>query len=144
MEITKYNAVFKKELYGIYTRIAFGQRGKSGTEAMNRLWDILKKNQVQHKGINHWVYIRDDVMFVGVELISTDNVHSELEKCELQFSSFLYYRHVGPYYYLPSIHQEFEKKIKEEYNKVKYPIIEIFGPWQEDESKLETDLIYPV
>jgi hypothetical protein len=54
-------------------------------------------------GINHWVYLPDDKMFVGVELRGPHPSLSPvpLVPLEFQLSRYLKHVHVGPYQALP-------------------------------------------
>jgi hypothetical protein len=42
--------------------------GEVGLRLMNAMWQVVKGAQVPTTGINHWVYLPDGRMFVGVEL----------------------------------------------------------------------------
>jgi effector-binding domain-containing protein len=65
-----------------------------------------------------------------------------LEPKIINLSKYVYYKHVGPY----SGIGEAGAKVKEELTcrglQTGLPYIEIYGHWTEDETKLETELIW--
>ena len=42
--------------------------GDVGFRLMNEMWGVVKGSKLETTGINHWVYLADCRMFVGVEL----------------------------------------------------------------------------
>lgn len=144
MKYTKSSHQRDFQLFGVFGFIENGDRGKAGTKAMNELWEIIQASKLSHKGINHWVYLSDDKLFVGVELHYLENLNGQLEQLDISFNQYVSYLHIGPYHHLPLLHKQLISEIYSSKEEIKYPVIEVFGDWNDDESKLETELIYPI
>ena len=65
----------------------------------------------------------------------TDDVSGDAHAC---------YRHIGPYHLLGNAHAAMHAELEKIDASVTRPSLEIFGHWQEDESKLETDILLPL
>jgi hypothetical protein len=126
------------KLHGVFAYIE-DDRGSAGTQAMNQMWQIIQDNNLTHKGINHWVYLSENKMFVGVELETETDL---LEQYIVTMNKSIYYKHIGPYNLLPSIHQTIIDDIKSRFEEIHYPVVEVFGHWTDDQSKLETEIYY--
>lgn len=61
-------------LHGVGGVIEKGKFGEVGFRLMNEMWQVVKGAGVPTTGINHWVYLPDNRMFVGVELRSPQPV----------------------------------------------------------------------
>src|SRR5205085_1543626 len=55
-------------LHGIGGIVENERFGKVGLRLMNEMWQVVKQAKIPTTGINHWVYLPDGRMFVGVEL----------------------------------------------------------------------------
>src|SRR5206468_3054372 len=55
-------------LHGIGGVVENERYGEVGLRLMNEMWQVAKGAGVPTTGINHWVYLPDGRMFVGVEL----------------------------------------------------------------------------
>jgi hypothetical protein len=55
-------------LHGIAGAVDNERCGEVGLRLMNEMWQAVKAAAVPTTGINHWVYLPDGGMFVGVEL----------------------------------------------------------------------------
>src|SRR5205085_323546 len=55
-------------LHGIRGIVENERFGEVGMGLMNEMWQIVKEAGILTTGINHWVYLPDGKMFVGVEL----------------------------------------------------------------------------
>jgi hypothetical protein len=55
-------------LHGIGGGVENERYGEVGFRLMNELWQTIKGAGIPTTGINHWVYLPDGRMFVGVEL----------------------------------------------------------------------------
>ena len=55
-------------LHGIGGVVENERYGEVGLRLMNEMWQVVKGAKIPTTGINHWVYLPDERMFVGVEL----------------------------------------------------------------------------
>jgi hypothetical protein len=55
-------------LHGIGGVVENERYGEVGLRLMNEMWQVVKRAGIPTTGINHWVYLPDGKMFVGVEL----------------------------------------------------------------------------
>jgi hypothetical protein len=140
------NIQFKKDLrlslYGCAGIAVDKNWANTGMSLMNKMWHLVKSNNLPNKGINVWVYEPGDAMFTGVELLAPPPPDVPLEHKEIVIPEYVSYMHIGPY-----------DKIKEAFPKVKaqleqkginhgLPYLEIYGHWTEDTSRLETELLW--
>lgn len=115
--------------------------GETGLGLMNQVWTTIKKFGVATTGINHWVYLPDDRMFVGVELLSRDVSPDGLELVEFELRRHLRYIHVGPYQALPNTWLALKEMLSAQGETIATPSLEIYGHHCEDVSKLETTIL---
>ena len=54
-------------LHGIGGVVENERYGEVGLRLMNEMWQAVKGAKIPTTGINHWVYLPDKKMFVGVE-----------------------------------------------------------------------------
>ena len=69
MEIEIIEAPIGFHLYGLSSSVPNNSFGEVGMKLMNEMWRIVKESQAGTTGINHWVYLPDNRMFVGVKLL---------------------------------------------------------------------------
>jgi len=118
--------------------------GEEIRELMKPLWETVQAKGIKTKGINHVVYEADGEVFAGVEPVDAVPADLGLTKKDLQIGRHASWKHVGPYHLLGGIHQEIVRSLHEQGLKDGRPAVEIYGHWTEDESKLETEIIYPL
>ena len=109
---------------------------------MTRLWPLLE--DIPNRGANHWIYHEDQMLFVGVENFAAPPLISELKSYELILRRYAKLVHVGPYEQLQDAHRTVERGIEKMGLVACYPRVEIYGHWQEDSSKLETQILISV
>ena len=70
---------------------------------MNEMRQAVNGAKIPTTGINHWVYLADERMFVGVELRSPRQspTPDPLEPLEIELNRYMRHVHVGPYQALP-------------------------------------------
>jgi effector-binding domain-containing protein len=108
---------------------------------MDKMWQVVKSNNLKNKGRNIWVYEDGEKVFVGVEFVDVPDSDTGLEQKNITLSKYAFYRHVGPYHLIKQAGQSMINELKSQGHDIKSPYIEIYGHWTNDESKLETDLI---
>jgi hypothetical protein len=109
---------------------------------MNQVWKIVKESHAATSGINHWVYLPDDRMFVGVELLPGSPTPDELESLEFELPRYLKHLHTGPYQDLPEKWKALKTELAHRGEAIGSPSLEIYGHHHcDDPSKLETTIL---
>jgi effector-binding domain-containing protein len=106
-----------------------------------RMWQVVKANDVKNKGKNIWVYTTGDKVFAGVELDDSADSNYGLEKMTIDIEKYAYYKHIGSYSLIKQTGQSMTKELIKQGYEIILPYIEIYGHWNKDESKLETELL---
>src|SRR5256714_3982903 len=90
-------------LHGISGVVENERYAEVGLRLMNEMWQVVKGAKVPTTGINHWVYLPDRRMFVGVQLRNPQQapLPDELERLEFELQRYMKHVHVGPYQELP-------------------------------------------
>jgi effector-binding domain-containing protein len=68
--------------------------------------------------------------------------NSGLEHKIITLAKYAYYKHIGPYNLIKQAGQNMTKDLKSRGIEAALPYIEIYGHWTNDETKLETELIF--
>ncbi len=136
------NHPFQADLYG-FSGVAIHKNWKeTGFALMNKMWAQVRSKQLNHKGINIWVYEENDSMFAGVELAGASLNDTGLELKKINLAKYAYYKHVGPYHLITDAYSKALNEINHSGMNICLPYIEIYGHWTEDESRLETELLW--
>ena len=80
-------------------------------------------------------------MFAGVEMEGGVSDKVGLEKREISLLKYAYYKHVGSYRLIREAGERMRSALVHMGLRVVMPYIEIYGHWEQDEGKLETELI---
>jgi len=64
-----------------------------------------------------------------------------LEHKTILLDKYAYFKHIGSYSVIKQVGQNMISEIKQKGYETSLPYIEIYGHWNNDESKLETELI---
>ena len=115
-----------------FTETAFGLSDK--------MWRAIRANNLKNKGLNVWVYESNEKVFAGVELESIPNNNTGLEYKSLSLPKYAYYKHVGPYNLIKQAGQMMNEEVRKKGLGTMLPYIEIYGHWNNDPEKLETEL----
>lgn len=131
----------KLDIYG-FSGIAIN-KDYTGTafKLMDRMWQIVKSNNLNHKGHNIWVYEQSEKIFAGVELNGTLIQDTGLEQKSITLLKYARYKHIGPYHLIKQGGQNMTDELKRQGLETTLPYIEIYGHWTKDETKLETELL---
>jgi effector-binding domain-containing protein len=108
---------------------------------MDRMWQIVKSNNLKNKGLNIWVYEQGESVFSGVELNDIANLETGLEQKSITLLKYAHYKHIGPYNLIKQAGQNMVDELKSKGYETILPYIEIYGHWTNDETKLETELL---
>src|SRR4051812_9215091 len=64
---------------------------------MDKMWQVVKTNDLKNKGLNIWVYEQGKNIFAGVELNEIPKQDTGLEQKQVTLSKYAYFKHIGPY-----------------------------------------------
>src|SRR5580765_3285395 len=100
------------DMYG-FSGTAIG-KDYAGTafKLMDKMWKIVKSNNLKNKGLNIWVYEPNDMVFAGVELDGSPSYDTGLEKKSITLKKYAYYKHVGPYNLIKQAGQTMKDELK--------------------------------
>lgn len=135
---------FHIEIYGISGVAENKEWGKTGMALMDKMWKEVKGREFPNKGLNVWVYEPGDRMFAGVELTAAPPADTILERKEVSIPKYVHYVHIGSYHTIPVSFNRLKAEFDQAGIKTGLPYLEIYGHWTEDESKLETELLWAV
>lgn len=108
---------------------------------MDRMWQAVKSNGLPNKGLNIWVFSQDEMVFSGVELEAVPNQSTGLEQQDITLPKYAYYKHIGPYNLISQKGKDMREELRNNGYETVWPYIEIYGHWNNDETKLETELL---
>jgi len=114
---------------------------------LGRVWPVIKAGSIPNDGINRVVYDGDDTVFAGVVLGEGWEAipdAGKLERKAVQLTRYAVWKHVGPYHLLPTTGAAMTKAIAAMGLRTGWPMIEVYGHWTNDESKLETETFVAV
>ena len=129
------------DVYGFSGIVSNGDYSGTAFKLMDKMWQIVKSNQLENKGNNIWIYEQDNAVFAGVELDGIPKPDMLLEHKSLNLTKYAYYKHIGPYSLIKQVGQAMKVEIKKKGFEATLPYVEIYGHWTNDESKLETELL---
>ena|ERR1043165_9947390 len=112
-------------------------------ELLNRVWPVIKANAIPHDGINRVVYDAGcTTIFAGVILgAGAESIPAAagLERKTVRLTRYAYWKHIGPYHLIPVTGAAMTKALEARGLKTGWPMVEVYGHWTNDESKLETE-----
>jgi hypothetical protein len=130
-------------LHGIGGVVENERYGEVGLRLMNKMWQVVKSVGIPTTGINHWVYLPDNRMFVGVEARNPQQgpTLDQLEPLEFELPRYLKHIHVGPYQALPQKWKDLKAKLATRAEVIGSPSLEIYGHHCDDPAKSETTIV---
>ena len=108
---------------------------------MDKMWQVVKSNNLKNKGLNIWVYEPGEKLFAGVELDENQKHDTALEEKIINLTKYAWYKHIGPYNGIKRAGENMTAELKRRGFEISTPYIEIYGHWTNDETKLETELL---
>lgn len=117
--------------------------GEEIISLLNRVWPVLKGNSIPNDGINRVVYEGDRTVFAGVVLnagAETMPAVVSLEHKTVRLTRYAVWKHVGPYQLISAACAAMNKALKAAGHQTDWPMVEVYGHWSSDESKLETEI----
>ncbi|MCB0089525.1 MAG: hypothetical protein KDE54_16580, partial [Caldilineaceae bacterium] len=107
-----------------------------GKRLMDAMWGVIHAHGIKTKGINHWVYLPNSEMFVGVELAAAQsNQVAGLAPLEVSLDRYLRHIHKAPYSELPQVWPQLMADLTQQGETSILPNLEIYGHWHSDETK---------
>lgn len=107
-----------------------------------KVWEILKAKELKNKGQNIWVYENNDRVFAGVETEDAESaINHGLEIKKIILRKYAWYKHTGSYNGIKKAGQLMTEELRKKGFEIIPPYIEIYGHWNKDETKLETELL---
>src|SRR5271166_5447976 len=103
MEIEIIDEPIRFRLHGKWSVVENQRYGEVGLRLMNELWKAVKDAKIETTGINHWVYMADEQMFVGVEVVTAarSTIPDQLEPFDFELGRHMKHIHIGTYQALP-------------------------------------------
>jgi predicted transcriptional regulator YdeE len=132
---------FTLDIYGFSGTAINKDYAGTAFRLMDKMWRIVKTNELKNKGLNIWVYEPGEKVFAGVELEDIPQPETGLEQKTISLIKYARYRHIGPYNLIKQAGQNMSDELKNKGFETTLPYIEIYGHWTNDETKLETELL---
>jgi effector-binding domain-containing protein len=143
MPVAIFNKPFNITLYGLSGKVLNKDYTTTRNRLMDPMWQEIKSKGIKNKGINYWVYEKE-MFFCGVELDEQVPAGCNLVMKEVNLSKYAYLKHTGPYVKLKNAYAAMHRELEKRKIVFHFPLVEIYGHWTEDETKLETELVYEV
>jgi len=128
-------------LHGMSATVPNHSYGEAGLRLMGELWKVVKQTGTATTGINHWVYLPDERLFVGVELLPNTQAPVGLEPLRFELQRYLKHVHIGPYQALPEKWKALKDELAAHGETIGSPSLEVYGHHCDDSSKLETTIL---
>lgn len=141
MEIEIIESPIRFHLHGVGGVVEGERYAEVGLRLMNEMWQAVKGAKIPTTGMNHWVYLPDDRMFVGVELRSPSLAPGQLEPLEFELPRYLKHVHVGPYQALPQKWKELKAELAARGEIIGSPSLEVYGHHCDNPAKSETTIL---
>ena len=127
-------------LHGITGPVVNYDYAGAGVALMDTLWKEVADKALQTAGINHWVYDDAQSIFTAVVLTADPPAECVLTHRNLVLRQYAYWKHIGPYSELVNVYDAISDELEARDLRPCHPFVDIYGHWNEDESKLETEI----
>lgn len=143
MDILIIDQPLQFHLHGKWSEVANQCYGEVGLRLMNEMWKLVQDAKIATTGINHWVYMEDDRMFVGVEIknAQTSEVPKELEPFDFELRRYMKHVHIGPYHALPAKWKALKNELEARGETIRFPSLEVYGHACEDPEAAKTTIL---
>jgi predicted transcriptional regulator YdeE len=112
---------------------------------LGRVWPVLKGQAIPNDGINRVVYEAGEeagcTVFAGVVVnqgAEETAAAAGLEPKTIRLTHYAVWTHIGPYHLIPTTGAAMTKALEAQGHRTGWPMVEVYGHWTSDESKLET------
>ena len=144
MKVEIINRELNLDVFGLSGIATNKNYADTGFAIMNKIWPIVKSRGLRNKGLNIWVYESQERVFAGVELEYPAETDTGLEQKTISVPRYAYHKHIGPYGQLKQAGDRMRKEIHSLGFTPRFPYIEIYGHWTNDETRLETELLVAI
>lgn len=141
MKVEVINTILTLQIYGFSGTAINKDYVETAFRLMDKMWQIVKSNNLKNKGLNIWVYEPGEKVFAGVELDDTPKSDAGLERKDVTLTKYGYYKHIGPYGLIKKAGQNMREELIDKGFEIIFPYVEIYGHWTDDETRLETELL---
>jgi hypothetical protein len=141
MNIEILDTPIRFRLLGKSSAVPDNRFGEVGMRLMDEMWKAIRQTVTATTGINHWVYLADGRVFVGVELRPNAQAPAELEPLNFELPRYLRHLHIGPYQALPEKWQALKHELTARGETLGSPSLEVYGHHGDDPAKLETTIL---
>jgi effector-binding domain-containing protein len=145
MPIEIHTTPFKLNIFGFGGVATKNDHTATAFRLSGRMWELLRSKSIANKGKNIWVYGGNNKVFAGVELERPDEeLDSGLESLIVELPKHAYFKYVGPYSGIGEASKAMRTELVGLGYDITLPYVEIYGHWNQDESKLETELLMAI
>jgi len=141
MQVEIISKIRRFDIYGFSGTAMNKDYAGTALKLMDKMWQVVKSNNLKNKGLNIWVYENNEKVFAGVELSDIPEHNTGLEQKTIILTKYAYHKHIGPYSLIKQAGQNMNYELKSRGFETILPYIEIYGHWTNDETKLETELL---
>ena len=143
MKIEIIDEPIRFRLNGKWSVVENQRYGEVGLLLMNEMWKAVKDAKVATTGINHWVYMADERMFVGVQIENAQQaaIPNQLELFDFELRRYMKHLHVGPYQALPQKWRDLQAELVARGEVICSPSLEIYGHHCDEPTNLETTIL---
>ena len=119
--------------------------GEEIMSLLGRVWPAIKAHALPHDGINRVVYDQEAggcTVFAGVILgpgAAAIPTAAGLERRTVRLTRYAVWKHTGPYHLIAATGDAMTKALAAAGHRTGWPMVEVYGHWTSDESKLETE-----
>ena len=121
MNIEIINKPFRLDIHGFSEVVNNEDYTGTAFKLMDKMWQIVKVNELKNKGLNIWVYEQNSRVFAGVELEVPPHKDSGLEERNINLTKYAYYKHIGSYVLLKQVGISMINKLKDQGLQTKFP-----------------------
>ena len=143
MDIEIIDEPIRFHLHGKWSIVENQRYGEVGLRLMDEMWKAVKDAKIKTTGINHWVYMADDRMFVGVEVKNAQQstIPDQLEPFVFELRRHMKHVHIGPYQALPQKWKALKTELAARGEIIGFPSLEVYGHSCADPSQAETTIL---
>ena len=119
--------------------------GEEIMSLLGRVWSVIKSKDITSDGLNRVAYDGDGTVFAGVVLTGDERQTlaiadaAGLEQKPIRLSRYVVWKYVGPYHLIAATGAAMTKALEAQGLRTGWPMVEVYGHWTNDESKLETE-----
>ena len=143
MDIEIIDQPIRFQLHGAWSTVENNRYAEVGLRLMDGMWRAVINAGLATTGINHWVYMNDPRMFVGVQVKDgqTSAIPAELRPLDFELKRYMKHLHIGPYQALPQKWQALRAELANRGEAIGFTSLEIYGHACADPAMAETTIL---